>query len=68
MLIRIENGGVEAQILLEVGGRIVSYNRVGRTNHSPRHSAYLLYYTRQFVLLPLRGSEPQHLHFQYVST
>lgn len=32
MLIRIENGGVEAQILLEVGGRIVSYNRVGRPN------------------------------------
>lgn len=31
-LIRIENAGVEAQILLEVGGRIVSFNRVGKPN------------------------------------
>lgn len=31
-MIRIENAGVEAQILLEVGGRIVSYNRVGKPN------------------------------------
>ncbi len=31
-LIRIENGGFEAQILLEVGGRIVAYNRIGSPN------------------------------------
>ena len=31
-LIKIENGGFEAQVLLEVGGRIVSYNRIGQPN------------------------------------
>lgn len=31
-LVRITNGGVEARILLDVGGRIVSYNRIGCPN------------------------------------
>ena len=31
-LIRIANAGVEAQVLLDVGGRIVSFNRIGHPN------------------------------------